>query len=164
MGVWLLRFFRNEDELRKPRFRKLTEMARRRTEGQETGGKEEKELKRGIEGWQPYCIQFQGVGVLCGCDRLIIHLEAGYERNSTHRSCIVGGGPAGVVLALLLARQGIDVIVLEKHKDFNRDFRGDTIHGATLRVMQELDLLDALLQVHISSSIMLSLHWAIAAT
>jgi 2-polyprenyl-6-methoxyphenol hydroxylase-like FAD-dependent oxidoreductase len=61
--------------------------------------------------------------------------------------CIVGGGPAGVVLGLLLARQGIDVIVLEKHKDFNRDFRGDTIHGATLRVMQELDLLDALLQV-----------------
>src|SRR6266851_999986 len=61
--------------------------------------------------------------------------------------CIVGGGPAGVVLGLLLARQGIDVIVLEKHKDFNRDFRGDTIHGATLRVMQELGLLDALLQV-----------------
>ena len=51
--------------------------------------------------------------------------------------CIVGGGPAGIVLALLLARQGIEVIVLEKHKDFNRDFRGDTIHGATLRVMQE---------------------------
>jgi 2-polyprenyl-6-methoxyphenol hydroxylase-like FAD-dependent oxidoreductase len=61
--------------------------------------------------------------------------------------CIVGGGPAGIVLALLLARQGVDVTVLEKHKDFNRDFRGDTIHGATLRVMQELGLLDALLQV-----------------
>src|SRR5271154_4145045 len=61
--------------------------------------------------------------------------------------CIVGGGPAGIVLALLLARQGVDVIVLEKHKDFNRDFRGDTIHGATLRVMQELGLLDALLRV-----------------
>jgi 2-polyprenyl-6-methoxyphenol hydroxylase-like FAD-dependent oxidoreductase len=61
--------------------------------------------------------------------------------------CIVGGGPAGIVLSHLLARQEIDVIVLEKHKDFNRDFRGDTIHGATLRVMQELDLLDALLQV-----------------
>src|ERR1700761_4333967 len=61
--------------------------------------------------------------------------------------CIVGGGPAGIVLALLLARQGVDVIVLEKHKDFNRDFRGDTIHGATLRVMRELGLLDALLQV-----------------
>jgi 2-polyprenyl-6-methoxyphenol hydroxylase-like FAD-dependent oxidoreductase len=61
--------------------------------------------------------------------------------------CIVGGGPAGIVLALLLARQGIDVTVLEKHKDFNRDFRGDTIHGATLRVMQELGLLDALLKL-----------------
>ena len=61
--------------------------------------------------------------------------------------CIVGGGPAGVVLALLLARQGTDVTVLEKHKDFNRDFRGDTIHGATLRVMRELGLLESLLQV-----------------
>lgn len=61
--------------------------------------------------------------------------------------CIVGGGPAGIVLALLLARSGIDVTVLEKHKDFNRDFRGDTIHAATLRVMQQLGLLDALLQL-----------------
>ncbi len=61
--------------------------------------------------------------------------------------CIVGGGPAGIVLALLLARQGIDVTVLEKHKDFNRDFRGDTIHAATLRVMRELGLLEALLQL-----------------
>ena len=61
--------------------------------------------------------------------------------------CIVGGGPAGVVLALLLARQGVDVTVLEKHKDFNRDFRGDTIHPATLQVMRELGLLDALLKI-----------------
>ena len=59
--------------------------------------------------------------------------------------CIVGGGPAGIVLALLLAREGIDVTVLEKHKDFNRDFRGDTIHSATLRVLEELGLLEALL-------------------
>lgn len=42
--------------------------------------------------------------------------------------CIVGGGPAGAVLALLLARQGIPVMLLEAHKDFDRDFRGDTIH------------------------------------
>ena len=61
--------------------------------------------------------------------------------------CIVGGGPAGIVLALLLARAGIDVTVLEKHKDFNRDFRGDTIHAATLRVMNELGLLEALLRL-----------------
>src|ERR1700675_2482215 len=61
--------------------------------------------------------------------------------------CIVGGGPAGIVLALLLARAGIDVAVLEKHKDFNRDFRGDTIHAATLRVMLELGLLEGLLKL-----------------
>ena len=61
--------------------------------------------------------------------------------------CIVGGGPAGIVLALLLARQGVDVTVLEKHKDFKRDFRGDTIHSATLRVLFELGLLDQLLQI-----------------
>jgi 2-polyprenyl-6-methoxyphenol hydroxylase-like FAD-dependent oxidoreductase len=61
--------------------------------------------------------------------------------------CIVGGGPAGMVLGLLLARAGVDVTVLEKHKDFNRDFRGDTIHPATLEVMHELGMLDALLRV-----------------
>ncbi len=62
-------------------------------------------------------------------------------------ACVVGGGPAGIVLALLLARSGIDVTVLEKHRDFNRDFRGDTIHAATLRIMQQLGLLDALLDL-----------------
>ena len=61
--------------------------------------------------------------------------------------CVVGGGPAGVVLALLLARAGVDVTVLEKHKDFNRDFRGDTIHSATLRVMHQLGLLNDLLRI-----------------
>jgi 2-polyprenyl-6-methoxyphenol hydroxylase-like FAD-dependent oxidoreductase len=61
--------------------------------------------------------------------------------------CIVGGGPAGMILGLLLARAGVDVTVLEKHKDFNRDFRGDTIHPATLEVMHELGLLDALFKV-----------------
>lgn len=58
---------------------------------------------------------------------------------------IAGGGPAGMMLGLLLARAGIDVTVLEKHKDFLRDFRGDTIHPSTLEVMHELGLLDALL-------------------
>jgi len=61
------------------------------------------------------------------------------------RCCIVGGGPAGVMLGFLLARQGTDVIVLEKHADFLRDFRGDTIHPSTLELMGELGLLDDLL-------------------
>jgi len=59
--------------------------------------------------------------------------------------CIVGGGPAGMVLGLLLARSGVRVTVLEKHKDFFRDFRGDTIHPATLELLHELGLLDAFL-------------------
>jgi 2-polyprenyl-6-methoxyphenol hydroxylase-like FAD-dependent oxidoreductase len=57
------------------------------------------------------------------------------------RCCIVGGGPAGMMLGLLLARAGVDVIVLEKHADFFRDFRGDTIHPSTLEVVYELGLL-----------------------
>ena len=61
--------------------------------------------------------------------------------------CIAGGGPAGMVLGLLLARAGIDVVVLEKHADFLRDFRGDTIHPSTLEVMDELGLLDDLLKL-----------------
>jgi 2-polyprenyl-6-methoxyphenol hydroxylase-like FAD-dependent oxidoreductase len=60
--------------------------------------------------------------------------------------CIAGGGPAGVMLGFLLARVGVGVLVLEKHRDFLRDFRGDTIHPSTLQVMHELGLLDALLQ------------------
>ncbi|MGX2998846.1 FAD-dependent oxidoreductase [Streptomyces sp. JNUCC 64] len=56
--------------------------------------------------------------------------------------CVVGGGPAGAVLGLLLARSGVDVVVLEKHHDFHRDFRGDTVHPATLQVLDELGLID----------------------
>jgi 2-polyprenyl-6-methoxyphenol hydroxylase-like FAD-dependent oxidoreductase len=63
----------------------------------------------------------------------------------TARCCIAGGGPAGIMLGYLLARSGIDVVVLEKHADFFRDFRGDTIHPSTLTVMQELGLLDEFL-------------------
>ena len=66
-------------------------------------------------------------------------------RQLSSTCCIVGGGPAGMVLGFLLARAGIDVAVLEKHPDFNRDFRGDTIHPATLQIMHELGLLDGLL-------------------
>ncbi|MEX0839595.1 MAG: FAD-dependent oxidoreductase [Parvibaculum sp.] len=63
----------------------------------------------------------------------------------TTTCAIAGGGPAGMMLGLLLARAGIDVTVLEKHADFLRDFRGDTIHPSTLEVMHELGLLDELL-------------------
>jgi 2-polyprenyl-6-methoxyphenol hydroxylase-like FAD-dependent oxidoreductase len=61
--------------------------------------------------------------------------------------CVVGGGPAGVMLGYLLARAGVDVTVLEKHQDFNRDFRGDTVHPSTLELMYELGLLHDFLQV-----------------
>src|ERR1700734_1480706 len=58
------------------------------------------------------------------------------------RVCVVGGGPAGVMAGYLLARAGVDVVVLEKHGDFLRDFRGDTVHPSTLEVMWELGLLE----------------------
>lgn len=61
--------------------------------------------------------------------------------------CIVGGGPAGMMLGYLLARQGVQVTVLEKHPDFFRDFRGDTVHPSTLEVLAELDLLDDFLKI-----------------
>jgi 2-polyprenyl-6-methoxyphenol hydroxylase-like FAD-dependent oxidoreductase len=62
------------------------------------------------------------------------------------RCCIVGAGPAGMVLGFLLARAGVEVLVLEKHKDFLRDFRGDTIHPSTLELMYELGILDDFLR------------------
>jgi 2-polyprenyl-6-methoxyphenol hydroxylase-like FAD-dependent oxidoreductase len=61
--------------------------------------------------------------------------------------CIAGGGPAGIMLGFLLARAGVKVAVLEKHADFFRDFRGDTIHPSTLELMFELGLLDQFLQL-----------------
>ena len=61
--------------------------------------------------------------------------------------CIAGGGPAGMMLGFLLARAGVDVVVLEKHADFLRDFRGDTVHPSTLEVMHELGLLDEFLKL-----------------
>jgi len=61
--------------------------------------------------------------------------------------CVVGGGPAGMMLGFLLARAGVRVTVLEKHADFLRDFRGDTIHPSTLELMHELGLLDEFLRL-----------------
>lgn len=61
--------------------------------------------------------------------------------------CIVGGGPAGMMAGVLLARQGVDVTVLEKHPDFYRDFRGDTLHPSTLEIFQDLGWLDELLDI-----------------
>jgi 2-polyprenyl-6-methoxyphenol hydroxylase-like FAD-dependent oxidoreductase len=61
--------------------------------------------------------------------------------------CVVGAGPAGAVLALLLARKGIHVTLLEAHGDFDRDFRGDSLHPAILEIMDELGLVDTLLDL-----------------
>jgi 2-polyprenyl-6-methoxyphenol hydroxylase-like FAD-dependent oxidoreductase len=62
------------------------------------------------------------------------------------RCCVVGGGPAGMMLGFLLARAGVEVAVLEKHADFLRDFRGDTVHPSTLELMYELGLLGEFLK------------------
>ncbi len=64
----------------------------------------------------------------------------------TTQCCIVGGGPAGMMLGYLLARAGVQTTVIEKHADFLRDFRGDTVHPSTMRALDELGLLDAFLQ------------------
>ncbi len=73
--------------------------------------------------------------------------EASSSQSAQTTCCIVGGGPAGMVLGFLLARAGIEVLVLEKHADFFRDFRGDTIHPSTFELMYELGLLDEFLRV-----------------
>jgi 2-polyprenyl-6-methoxyphenol hydroxylase-like FAD-dependent oxidoreductase len=65
------------------------------------------------------------------------------DERLTTRVCVAGGGPAGMMLGLLLARAGIDVVVLEKHDDFFRDFRGDTVHPSTLDLVDQLGLRDA---------------------
>ncbi|MBY0247094.1 MAG: FAD-dependent oxidoreductase [Nitrospiraceae bacterium] len=65
----------------------------------------------------------------------------------TVQVCIAGGGPAGMMLGLLLARAGVPVLVLEKHADFLRDFRGDTLHPSTLEIMHELGVLERFLRL-----------------
>ncbi len=69
------------------------------------------------------------------------------SRSVSTECCVVGGGPAGMVLGLLLARAGVQVVVLEKHADFFRDFRGDTVHPSTMEVMHQLGLLDRFLEL-----------------
>ena len=70
----------------------------------------------------------------------------GAVNESQCKLCIVGGGPAGMVAGLLFARAGVETVVLEKHGDFLRDFRGDTVHPSTLRIFAELGLLERLLE------------------
>ena len=74
------------------------------------------------------------------------------------RCCIAGGGPAGMMLGFLLARAGLDVVVLEKHADFLRDFRGDTIHPSTLELFHELGLLDEFLTLPLARTKRISIH------
>src|SRR6202051_4006719 len=69
------------------------------------------------------------------------------DSSVTTTCCIAGGGPAGMMLGFLLARAGVPVMVLEKHNDFFRDFRGDTVHPSTLELMYELGLLADFLKV-----------------
>jgi 2-polyprenyl-6-methoxyphenol hydroxylase-like FAD-dependent oxidoreductase len=69
------------------------------------------------------------------------------RRRINTRCCIVGGGPAGMMLGYLLGRAGVETLVLEKHADFFRDFRGDTVHPSTMQVMDELGLIDGFLKL-----------------
>jgi 2-polyprenyl-6-methoxyphenol hydroxylase-like FAD-dependent oxidoreductase len=74
-------------------------------------------------------------------------VEQPFRQTIKTRCCIVGGGPAGMMLGYLLGRAGIETLVLEKHADFFRDFRGDTVHPSTLQVMDELGLIDGFLKL-----------------
>src|SRR5579859_4322757 len=93
-----------------------------------------------------------------GCGRPSWHLATQRRETGVHamssgpspsrediRCCIAGCGPAGAMLGLLLARAGVPVVVLEKHADFLRDFRGDTMHPSTLEILAELGLADRFL-------------------
>jgi len=78
--------------------------------------------------------------------------QASLDKNQVHdvqttSCCIVGGGPAGATLALLLARRGVRVTLLEMHKDFDRDFRGDTVHPSILEVLDQIGLAEKLLEI-----------------
>lgn len=64
-----------------------------------------------------------------------------------YKCCIVGGGPAGVMLGYIMAKHGIEVAVIEKHKDFFRDFRGDTIHPSNMTLLDQLGILEDFLKI-----------------
>src|SRR6266576_4256651 len=80
------------------------------------------------------------------CFSSVLSVASVVEKLET-RCVIVGGGPAGMMAGYLLARAGVDVAVLEKHADFFRDFRGDTIHPSTFELMHELGLLEEFLKL-----------------
>ena len=80
-------------------------------------------------------------------------------QNSLYQCCIAGGGPAGMMLGYLLGRAGVRTVVLEKHADFLRDFRGDTVHPSTMSIMQELGLLQDFLKLPHSELRALSLEF-----
>jgi 2-polyprenyl-6-methoxyphenol hydroxylase-like FAD-dependent oxidoreductase len=81
--------------------------------------------------------------------------ERALQTHETTTCCIVGAGPAGAILALLLARAGVEVVLLEEHADFARDFRGDTVHPSTMEVLEQLGLAERVLQLkHTKASAM----------
>ena len=72
---------------------------------------------------------------------------AAFDENAHNHVCIVGGGPAGVVLALVLTRNGIPVTLVEAQADFDRDFRGDTLHAYSMEILAQLNLAEAVLEL-----------------
>ena len=83
----------------------------------------------------------QAMAILRHSSNEIRRMNKDTVRKLSTRCCIVGGGPAGMMLGLLLARAGVPVMVLEKHGDFLRDFRGDTVHPSTLVILRDIGLL-----------------------